>query len=65
MGTERLSSKIFKPHNLYLIITKLGIHISIVKLHIQSKYDLYESHRSGETFIQNFVSPLKGVISSC
>ena len=39
------------------IVTKLEIQIgSIVKLHIQSKSEICGSHRSGMTFIQNFVT---------
>ena len=35
----------------------------LVKLNIQSKFKLCESYRSGTTFLQNLVLPLKDVIS--
>ena len=33
-----------------------GIHISIVKLHIQTKFNLFGSYRSGMTFLQDFIA---------
>ena len=60
-GVEWLSFKI-----LYTIISiwlpPNMVYNKYKLLHIQFKYNLYESHRSRNTFLQNFVSPLKDVI---
>ena len=45
--------------NLHLIITKLGIRLAVLKLHIMSVFKPCGLHRSRTTFLQNWVSPTK------
>ena len=39
--------------------------MGIVKVHIQSKFELTRSRRSGNTFLQNFKHLLKIIIFCC
>ena len=50
--------------NFYPIDAKPSIGIVIVRLHIESKFVLYEPHESSHTFFQNFVLPEKGVLGA-
>ena len=64
MGYVPYKPKYFPPKpdkslNSYLIVTKIGTHIGIQRLHFQSKFEQCGSHRSGNIFIQNFKSLIK------
>ena len=58
-----LVKKSHKSRNFYSIITKLNIHILIVRLHIQSKFEQWGSHGSRNTYLQKFKNLIKVIIS--
>ena len=61
-----LTPKFYKADdngNFHSIIIKLDKAISVIQLHIQQKFELRGSRRSGMTALQNVVSCLKIEIS--
>ena len=60
---EILSFNFFKNLiKVVVFVIKLGIHIRIIRQHIQSKFGLCKFHKSGNTFLQKFLMSPKSKI---
>ena len=58
-----LSPNLHRSCNFYPNAINFGTYIGTVKLHFQLIFELYESHRSGNTILRNFKIFIKVVIS--